>query len=275
MAKKVYIALYFDNISAEQSEMLIALLSDIGFTGFEEVNEGLKVFIDKTCFDAEAMKAVLKIVPVSYTSSEIMEENWNEGWESSFEPIIVNDLVAVRAAFHQPIPSVKHEIIITPKMSFGTGHHATTCLVIEQMLRIDITGKTLLDFGTGTGILSILAEKLGADAITAIDNDDWSIENAKENITANHCVRIRIEKAETISAGPSYDIILANINLNVIMANNKAITNAGKIGTILLLSGFYLPDKELLVDEMTRQGFTLLSIARQGDWIILCLKKIS
>jgi ribosomal protein L11 methyltransferase len=275
MDKKKFVQLHFPNTSKGQNEILVALLADIGYTGFEEDQIALKAFIPQAEFKKEELDSILLVIPVAFTKSIIEEENWNAGWESSFEPIIINDLVAVRAAFHLPIPSVKHEIIITPKMSFGTGHHATTCLVIEQMLRIDITGKTLLDFGTGTGILSILAEKLGADAITAIDNDEWSIENAKENIIANHCERISIGKAETIPAGPSYDIILANINLNVIMANSKAIANAGQIGTILLLSGFYFQDKELLVDEMTRQGFSLLSTDRKGDWIMLALKKIS
>jgi ribosomal protein L11 methyltransferase len=185
---------------------------------------------------------------------------------------VVNDFVAIRANFHQPIPAVKHQVIITPKMSFGTGHHATTCLVIEEMEKLDLAGKTVLDFGTGTGILAILAEKMGAAFIKAIDNDDWSIDNAIENIAANHCERIVIEKAETIPGDNVFDIILANINLNVIMANLTTISHVCKKDSTIILSGFLHTDETELLSELSKQGFAHLSTSQKGEWIALVVK---
>src|SRR5205809_7074705 len=142
----------------------------------------------------------------------IAEQNWNSIWEENFQPVIIQNAVAIRAHFHQPITTVQHEIIITPKMSFGTGHHATTYLMLEQMTSIDFAGKSVLDYGTGTGVLSIYAEKLGAAAITAIDNDEWSINNAAENIQQNNCKKINLALGNKPPAKHIYQVELANIN---------------------------------------------------------------
>ena len=130
---------------------------------------------------------------IGFSETTIEETNWNQVWESSFEPVVVDDFVAVRADFHEPIKGIKHEIVITPKMSFGTGHHATTYMMLEQMGKLDFKDKRVLDFGTGTGVLAILAEKMGAKKIIAIDNDEWSIENANENIKRNNCVAVELK----------------------------------------------------------------------------------
>jgi ribosomal protein L11 methyltransferase len=177
--------------------------------------------------------------------------------------------VGIRAAFHQQVPHVKHEIIITPKMSFGTGHHATTYMMIEQMEALDFTGKSVADFGTGTGVLAILAEKLGAISIDAIDNDDWSIENSIENVAANNCSNINLIKDTSIPTGLVYDIILANINLHVILANSQAIQAACKKGTQLLLSGFIKSDEAEMLQMLAANGIKPLKTSQKADWICI------
>jgi ribosomal protein L11 methyltransferase len=197
----------------------------------------------------------------------VPQQNWNAQWESSFEPIVVNDFVAIRAAFHQPIKDVKHEIIITPKMSFGTGHHATTYMMIEQMEGLNFAGKTVVDFGTGSAILAILAEKMGAVSIDAIDYDEWSIENSIENTVANNCNKIKLVQAETIEPGDTYDIILANINLNVILNNLAAIKAVSKKGSIILLSGFMKADEDTMLNALAETGIFQLKTTQKGEWI--------
>lgn len=269
MENKKYIQLHFNEITEEQGDQLVALLADIGFTGFEENENSLIACIGKEDFNATDLELILTIIPVNYSQCVIEEENWNARWERSFEPIIVNDFVALRADFHEPILQVKHEIIITPKMSFGTGHHATTYMMIEQMEALDFMNKTVVDFGTGTAVLAILAEKMGAVSVNAIDHDEWSIENSMENKTANDCSKINLIKAETITAGAEYDIILANINLNVIMSNLKAIKASGKKGTMILLSGFITENEKLLVTALEELGIHKIKTIQKGDWICM------
>ncbi len=269
MENKKYIQLQFSDTSEGQNEQLIALLAGIGYTGFEEEEKILKAFIDEESFNNEDLDEVLKIITVHYSKTTIKEENWNAQWESSFEPIVINDFVAIRAAFHQPIKNVKHEIIITPKMSFGTGHHATTYMMIEQMEALDFAGKSVVDFGTGTAVLAILAEKMGAVAIDAIDYDEWSIENSIENAAANNCSKINLIKAETIAAGTCYDIILANINLNVIIQNLAAIKAVCKAGTVILLSGFMKADEIAMQRILAEYGIHHLKTGQKGEWICI------
>ena len=167
-----YIKITFTELQPEQREILIAQLADAGYEGFEERDNSLDAFINTKGFDAHILNEISFKYQTPYTKEKIAETNWNQIWESNFEPVVVDDFVAVRAGFHKPITTTKFEIIITPKMSFGTGHHATTYMMIWLMKDIDITGKSVLDFGTGTGILAILAERSGAKNILAIDNDD-------------------------------------------------------------------------------------------------------
>ncbi|RYF88826.1 MAG: 50S ribosomal protein L11 methyltransferase, partial [Chitinophagaceae bacterium] len=202
----------------ETTAMIVAMLMAGGFEGVEETDDQTVISISESAYDDAAVHAVFKQFGVEYSRRTIPQQNWNAQWESSFEPVKVGQFAAIRAAFHGPVPDVAHEIVITPKMSFGTGHHATTFLMIQEMSTIDFAGKTVTDFGTGTGVLAILAEKLGASKVLAIDNDDWSINNARENIETNSCKRIQLEKAEVMLPN-KVDIILANINLNVIVAN--------------------------------------------------------
>ncbi|MEI9809072.1 MAG: 50S ribosomal protein L11 methyltransferase [Bacteroidota bacterium] len=207
---------------------------------------------------------------VSFNKTIIEETNWNQLWESNFDPVIVDDFVAVRADFHAPVKGVEHEIIVTPKMSFGTGHHATTYMMIQQMRQIDFTGKTVLDFGTGTGVLAILAEKLGAQKITALDHDDWSIDNAGENISRNNCKLIRLKKADTANVDNSCDIILANINKNVILDNFPVLVKQLAPGGILLLSGLLPGDQHDIFRKNDAYSLQLIQTTVRANW--LCIK---
>jgi len=256
----------------EEKERLIAELSEINFYAFEEEKNYLNAYIQEEDFNEEQLKEILKS-QFDFSTTIIEEENWNAQWESSIQPVIINDFVAVRPSFHDPVGGVKHELIITPKMSFGTGHHATTSLMIELMEKIDFGNKMVLDFGTGTGVLAILAEKLGAREIIAIDNDEWSIRNATENIQANHCGRIRIELKKDLSSLSPFDVILANINLNVISHESSAMVELLKTGGTLLVSGFLLKDEKEILDIFTEKNIIKKESLQQGGWVAACLEK--
>src|SRR6476469_994138 len=181
-------------------EILIAILSEEKFDSFEAHENELNAFITQEDFNEQILKETLLPFNLFFSSEKMIQQNWNAIWETSFQPVTVNDFVAVRADFHEPIKEVKHEIIITPKMSFGTGHHATTHLMLTAMQNIDFSNKTVIDFGTGTGILAIMAEKLGAASIQAIDIDEWSIENTKENLERNGCNKTDVMQAENLNS---------------------------------------------------------------------------
>jgi len=265
-----YISFDFETTESVQSEQLVALLSNENFEGFEEINKHLKAFIPEEIFNEIAFNEILKLFKgLNYTKTIVENINWNQQWEKNFEPVLVDGFVAIRAGFHQPINWVKYEIIITPKMSFGTGHHATTHLVIQQMEGINFIGKTVLDFGTGTGILAILAEKLGAKNIFAIDIDEWSIDNAKENVQMNDCTKILVEQYDHIPQTAKYDIILANINLNVITANLSVLKTVAANNCKILLSGFLKENETALLASIHAAGFQYISTVQKEQWIVI------
>ena len=248
----------------EEQEILVSELSDLGASGFEQTDELLIAYFPELDFNSyEVQKAIGSFI--SHTII-LKEENWNKAWEKNFQPVIVDRFCAVRADFHEPIQGVSHEIIITPKMSFGTGHHATTFMMMEQMREIDFLGRRVFDFGTGTGILAILAEKLGADHIMATDIDTWSIENAGENIQRNGCSRITLSLTGTLPDG-QYDIILANINRNVILEYLSQLDAILVPGGKLLLSGLMVADEDDIREACTQSGFQLIKITERNNWI--------
>lgn len=253
-----------------QREILTALLAEAGYEGFEETDDALLAFIDETTFEETELAQITATCSARYSLTAIEQQNWNAQWESSFEPVIIKDFAAVRAGFHAPVPGVQYEVVITPKMSFGTGHHATTFLMMQQMGTISFTGKKVFDFGTGTGVLAILADKMGAAAVDAIDNDDWSIENTKENIVANNCSNINTWKAETIDTPDQYDVILANINLNVLLAHMRAIAAICKPGALVLFSGILVNDESQLKAAAETNGLIFNDIRERNGW--LCIK---
>ncbi|MDQ6756925.1 MAG: 50S ribosomal protein L11 methyltransferase [Bacteroidota bacterium] len=267
-----YIQIDIGTSSPEHSEILIAELSQIDYYSFEEKENFLFAFIKEEDFNEEKLKEIIS-QKLSYTKTIIPETNWNAKWESEFQPIIVDDFVAVRAAFHKPIPNVQHEIIITPKMSFGTGHHATTYLMLQQMQHLEFTDKSVLDFGTGTGILAILAKKLGAGKVIAIDNDNWSINNAKENILANNCKEINLIKRDTPDFSETFDIVLCNINLNVVVENIGSLKKICHPSTEILISGFLIRHQQKLLDNFVQKDFICKSITQNDNWIAMLLTK--
>ncbi len=265
-----YLQFDFDIQDNEQQEKLVALLSDQGFEGFEEEPQLLKAFITEHLFKQAEFAAVIemfeKLVYQKYTVENI---NWNKQWEEGFQPVLVDDFVGIRASFHAPLVEVAHEIIITPKMSFGTGHHATTYLMIQQMQELNFNGKSVLDFGTGTGVLAILASKLGASNVFAIDYDEWSITNTHENIEQNGCTNIRIAQLDCLPVEEKFDVILANINLNVILPNLKSIVLDSFSGTYILLSGFLKENEPLVIASLAEAGLHYSSTLQRGDWILV------
>ena len=269
---KKFIKIELQLNSLEDSEILIAELSEHNFYAFEQNDNELIAYIKQEDFDEPILKMLLP-ADVIYKSSIIEDKNWNKEWESQFHPVIINNFAGIRASFHKPLENVEHEIIITPKMSFGTGHHATTFLMIDLMKEIDFKNKRVLDFGTGTGILAILAEKLGAASVLAIDNDEWSINNALENIEANRCERIITKERNNIAAVSSVDIILANINFNILEENAKDLSLLLEQNSVLLLSGILQSDEKNITATFVKNGFIKIQVADKDGWIGIMFKK--
>ena len=246
----------------DEAEILMAELSENDFYAFEQNENLLVAYTKEEDFNEERFKSLLPKSSI-YEYSVIANRNWNEEWESQLQPVIINNFAGIRAAFHEPWKGVKHEIIITPKMSFGTGHHATTFLMVAQMEKINFNDKTVLDFGTGTGILAILAEKLGAASVTAIDNDEWSVNNALENIEANGCKRINLINRNNIQGLPVVNIIVANINFGVLTENAGNMAKLLQPGSLLIISGFLLKDEEDIVGTFVKNNFRKKERARE------------
>lgn len=264
-----YLQFSFRPLTPQQHEIFVAQLSVIGFEGFEEAGDTLHAFIPEPDFSEEALQPFLT-EGLEVSRKTVPPTNWNAEWEKDFEPVIVDDFVAIRANFHQPVDGVTHDIIITPKMSFGTGHHATTYMMIQYMKQLNFEHKEVLDFGTGTGVLAILADKLGA-TVTAFDNDDWSIENAKENIAVNNCSRTALFKADTLDLNRQFDVILANINKNVLLANMANLRKHLKPGGVVIMSGLLSGDRKDIESAAVKE---MLKVEEQKDrqnWIALLL----
>jgi ribosomal protein L11 methyltransferase len=264
-----YIKISIETEDQQERDIMVALLSIEGYEGFEESDKSLEAIIVASEFDSRAINSLLQSRGLSFKQELIPEQNWNKLWESNFLPISIENFVGIRADFHDPISNVQHEIIINPKMSFGTGHHATTKLMIEQMAGIDFINKSVLDFGTGTGILAIIAERLGATMIDAVDNDEWSIQNAQENIERNGSNFITIVNAEEFKPNHQYDLILANINRQVILEFLKAWMDWLKPGGILLLSGLLDTDESDLRFFSSKFPLDLVKKIQENNWICL------
>lgn len=264
-----YLQITFRPIPSSKAELLIAQLHEANFEGFEEEDDTLKAYVREEVIDLEELNAIADAHDVTYGMSTIEETNWNAVWESNFDPVIVDDFVAVRADFHAPITSVEKEIVITPKMSFGTGHHATTFMMMQQMRELDFRGKSVFDFGTGTGVLAILAVKQGAAEVIAVDNDDWSITNAQENVDNNDAGIIQVLKADSAAGEGSFDIILANINKNVILDNMVDLKAHLKQGGTLLLSGLLVTDEADIMDACGKYGLIFVSRKERHNWLCI------
>jgi ribosomal protein L11 methyltransferase len=254
-------------------EILIARLEELGYDGFQQESSQLDAYVLEEKFDAAGLEELLSRWQLGYTRQAVPDKNWNEEWEKNFQPVVIGDFCAVRASFHAPISNVAHELVITPKMSFGTGHHATTSMMIKAMQHLNISGRSVLDFGTGTGVLAILAERLGAADVLAIDHDPWSIENARENVGENGLRRVRVEKMDTLPGGLSFDFILANINKHVILKELPRMKQQLTKGGVILLSGLLQDDYQDIETEALRIGIPISERLNEGNWICLKLGK--
>ncbi len=256
----------------EEAEIYVSGLSDINFYAFEQNEQFLIAYIKQNNFNEERFNEIIQ-KDTAYNFTLIENKNWNEQWERDLQPVYINNFAGIRASFHQPLQNIKHEIIVTSKMSFGTGHHATTHLMIEQMETIDLKNKNVLDFGTGTGVLAILAEKLGASKIVAIDNDEWSINNANENVQMNNCKKITVQYNNDLANLDTQDIILANINLNVLINNGNKISSIMRPGGLLLMSGFFVEYEDTILNIYTPFNFIKREEKQIDNWISLLLYK--
>lgn len=271
-----HIAIHFTVADPAQSELIVAMLGDLPISGFFEDGNQLTAYCYESDFDEAALNELFSGTNFSYTTEIVEETNWNAIWESNFDPVFLQRSenggpeIVVRASFHEPVSTAPYELVITPKMSFGTGHHATTFQMMELMLDMDFVEKEVVDFGTGTGLLAILAEKMGAKRILAIDNDDWSMENARENIAFNNCQKIDLVKAnECIVNEIKADVMLANINLNVILDNLISIGMATKPGGIVLFSGILEADLTILTSSPNFHNFKLDTVSQKNGWLII------
>lgn len=251
------------------SEMLIAQLAELGYDGFLEEPNELKAYISAEAFNQQALTNLLSAYQLSAVTNSIEKQNWNILWESNFSPMQVDQFVGVRASFHQPIQNVQHELVITPKMSFGTGHHGTTYSVMKLMESINFDSKKVFDFGTGTGILAILAEKLGAALVVGVDNDPWCIENAEENVQVNNCKNIHIALSDTITSNEQYDIVIANINRHILELNMLLFPQIINSNGILILSGLLLSDELEMIELCKQSGFKHEQTLTKDGWIAI------
>ena len=260
-------------------EILIAELSEVGFDSFLETDEGIDAYIQEDLIDREAFQEIIENYKeagkIEVQEGKMPKVNWNEEWEKHYDSIFVGDQVYVRASFHEPRPEFKYEIHINPKMSFGTGHHATTFLMLSHQLTLDHSGMRILDIGAGTGILAIMAHKLGASEIEAFDIDEWCVENGNENFELNGMSKVRMGKGTVREVNPQgeFDIVLANINKNVLLDEMEVYSGLVKKGGKLLLSGFYEHDIVDIQNRASSFGLTLLEQKTKDNWAALILEK--
>jgi len=252
-------------------EILVAELGEAGFESFTENPDGVIAYIQKADWNASLLDDIQILqseeVSFSYEVKEIEQVNWNHEWEKNFEPIVVDNEVSIRAPFHKN-PGLAYDIVIEPKMSFGTGHHETTHLMVQHLRSLDLKGKHVLDMGCGTGILAIFAEMRGASAIDAIDIDNWCYENSLENVERNHCKTISVYEGDSSLLKPNtYDLIIANINRNILLADMDIYAKSLKDQGILLLSGFYTEDIEKINASAEKNGLLLNKKLERNNWV--------
>jgi ribosomal protein L11 methyltransferase len=261
---------------ADLADILIAELGQLSFDTFEENEQGFCAYTTEDAFDKDATQAIIdkyqhwpEGMPVA-ESRVITRQNWNTEWEKNFEPLVIGEKVSVRAPFHEARPDLPYDIVIMPRMSFGTGHHNTTALMIENQLTVDHQGKRVLDMGCGTGILAIMAVHLGADYVLAVDVEPWTAENAADNALENHVqdkVEARLGDITALEGEEPFDLVLANINRNVLLDDMAAYYRYLQPGGPIIFSGFYEEDLHLIQEAAEREGFRYQSHRVQNHWV--------
>lgn len=259
------------------AEILVAELAEVGFDSFVDTEDGLLAYIQEPLWN-EAILSDIYILQnpdfsASYTYKTIPQVNWNEEWEKNFEPIVVEGACTVRAPFH-PTATTPYEIVITPKMSFGTGHHETTYMMLQFLLTLDLKGKRVLDMGCGTSVLAIMAEKRGAAEVLAVDIDDWCVENSLENIAHNACEHISVLLGDASQLnGRTFDLIIANINRNILLADIPHYAASLTHGGTLLLSGFYTEDIPAITEQCTAHALRFVQNLERNNWAVVQFTK--
>ncbi|MGR7812195.1 50S ribosomal protein L11 methyltransferase [Lacinutrix undariae] len=257
-------------------EILIAELGYAGFESFVETEQGVTAYIQKEEWNADILDDIQILgsdeFVITFTFEEIEQTNWNSEWEKNFSPIVVDNVCAVRAPFHDKFDT-EYDIIIEPKMSFGTGHHETTHMMIQHVLKNDFTNKSVLDMGCGTGVLAILAEMKGAKPLDAVDYDNWCYLNSLENVERNNCKEITVIEGDASALGArSYDIVIANINRNILLNDLGAYTSCLNENGLLFLSGFYKEDIPVIEAECNKHGLNHVETLERNNWVALKFK---
>ncbi|WP_299624658.1 50S ribosomal protein L11 methyltransferase [uncultured Tenacibaculum sp.] len=270
----IYIEYSFTvNPKVPATEILIAELGEMQFESFVENETGLLAYIQKKDWNENVLSEIFILqsteFDIKYTFKEVEQTNWNEEWEKHFNPIQVEDKVSIRAPFHEN-PNLDYDIVIEPKMSFGTGHHETTHMMVQHLLSLDVKDKKVLDMGCGTGVLAIFAEMKGAKPIDAIDIDNWCYVNSLENVERNSCSNISVYEGDaSLLINKEYDVIIANINRNILLKDMKTYMNCLNDSGVLLLSGFYKEDIPIIDKEVSQYNMTLDTVIDRNNWVAL------
>lgn len=265
------------------NDVLATELADIGFESFVTTEEGLCGYISEMNYDRDRLKHkldsfLLEDVQFSYTEKRIEDEDWNEEWEKNyFQPIRIGRECIIHASFHPVETGYRYDIVIDPKMSFGTGNHETTYLMIEEILKLDLKGTEVLDMGCGTAVLAILAAMKGAGRVVAVDIDEWAYKNAQENIRLNHTggIDVRLGGAGQLQEGERFDFIFANINRNILLQDIHRYVDGLKPEGVLFMSGFYEEDIPVIEEEAKHYGLALQSYAERNRWVVVRMQHLS
>ncbi|MBM6864031.1 50S ribosomal protein L11 methyltransferase [Bacteroides caecigallinarum] len=256
------------------TDILSALTAEIGFESFVECEGGMQAYIQQSLFDEEALKNIITDFPIpdteiTYTITEPEDKDWNEEWEKNFfQPIVIEDRCVIHSTFHKDYPKAEYDIVINPQMAFGTGHHETTSSILGELLDADLKGKSVLDMGCGTSILAILASMRGADPVTAIDIDDWCVNNSRDNIALNNINNITVElgDASLLEGRKPFDVIIANINRNILLNDMAAYTACMHKGSEIYMSGFYVQDIDAIRSKGESLGLKFVHYREKNNW---------
>ena len=256
------------------TDILSALIAETGFESFVECEGGMQAYVQQSLFDEDALKSIIADFPVpgteiTYTITEPEDKDWNEEWEKNFfQPIVIDNRCVIHSTFHKDYPKAEYDIVINPQMAFGTGHHETTSSILGELLDADLKGKSVLDMGCGTSILAILASMRGADPVTAIDIDDWCVNNSRDNIALNNINNITVElgDASLLEGRKPFDVIIANINRNILLNDMAAYTACMHKGSEIYMSGFYVQDIDTIRSKGESLGLKFVHYREKNNW---------
>ena len=259
------------------TDVLAALLAEIGFESFVPEDEGMSAYVPQALYNEENIANVVAEFPIegfeiTYDCQFIEGEDWNAQWEKNyFQPIVLGEDCVIHSTFHTDVPKARYDILIDPKMAFGTGYHQTTCHMLRAILASDMSGKSVLDMGCGTALLAILARKHGAEKVVAIDIDEFAYENAKENVALNGTpdIEVRLGGADAIKESDSFDYVIANINRNILLMDMVNYVRCMHTGSQIFISGFYTEDMEVLKEEAAHHGLRYLDYAENDNWAMM------